>query len=102
MPFDLRFDLAPTEGIVRDDDSKPSPNAVFIRKLGMHQSEQANRSPMQQLIDAKSEIKVENGDGSADQSKLKQTTKDKRKYGIFLELLLLSEIRKVRCSICTF
>ena len=38
LPFDLRFDLPPTDGIIKEEGSKPSPNASFLRKLGMQQA----------------------------------------------------------------
>ncbi|KAG7352754.1 RAVE protein 1 domain containing protein [Nitzschia inconspicua] len=94
LPFDLRFDMPPTEGIIKDEGSKPSPNSLFLRKLALHR----NKAPMQQValdeIEEKSESTevqsaVQNQDISWNENYFRR-----QRFGLFAELLLLSELRK--------
>jgi hypothetical protein len=93
LPFDLRFDLPPNEGVVKDGGTMPSPNCAFFRKLGLTQAENVSlppHGPIQAGFGEKNN-KVANGE-----SQFKETAESnrKKKFGLFLELLLLSEIRK--------
>lgn len=97
LPFDLRFDMPPTEGIIKDEGSKPSPNSIFVRKLAMHQAESANKAPAQQLATKESKKlseasfepnEAEGADGSREEKGRRQ------KFGLFAELLMVSELRK--------
>ncbi|KAL3911998.1 MAG: hypothetical protein SGILL_007062 [Bacillariaceae sp.] len=102
LPFDLRFDMPPTEGIIKDEGSKPSPNSVFLRKLAMHQGELANKAPIQQalgnklkeLAEAPMQLRDEAGESDPKEEALR-----KEKFGLFLQLLLLSDLRKQLCAV---
>ena len=104
LPFDLRFDLPPTEGIIQDEGSKPSPNSVCFRKLAMHKAEFANKAPIQQVLELKKKsssalaYKKESFLGDLE---LEKERERQEKFGLFLELLLLSELRKqAQCCCC--
>lgn len=105
LPFDLRFDLPPTEGIIKDEGSKPSPNSVFLRKLGMHQAEFANKPPTEQWLEEEERDTTEAAENEDDSLYGKVATgraheKERReKFGHFLELLLLSDLRRQLSSV---
>jgi hypothetical protein len=97
LPFDLRFDLPPTEGIIQDEGSKPSPNSVCFRKFAMHRAEFANIAPIQHFIEPKSKSSSAlacKKDGILEDSEQEGERKRQHKFGVFLELLLLSGLRK--------
>lgn len=91
LPFDLRFDQPPAERVIKDEGSQPSPNAVFLRKLVLRHAESLLSNPTEQNgIDESTPsnmpvMKAE--DNITDQTKQKL-------FGLFLELLVLSAIRK--------
>eukprot|EP00934_Nitzschia_sp_Nitz4_P005924 Nitzschia sp. Nitz4//scaffold10_size219509//115070//124411//NITZ4_001433-RA/size219509-processed-gene-0.134-mRNA-1//-1//CDS//3329532935//5914//frame0 len=85
LPFNLRFDKPPTEGIIKEEGSKPSPNAAFIHKLYFSEGNKA-RSPVSPIESAISE------DGGEDDER-------KERFGFYLELLVISELRKQLCSV---
>ncbi len=104
LPFDLRFDLPPNEGIIKDEGSKPSPNALFLRKLGMHQSEFEKKTPTKEFLSEETGevVGAENElPAHVDKEASGQTRDSERAelFGLFLELLVLSEVRKQLCSV---
>lgn len=103
LPFDLRFDLPPTESIIKDEGSKPSPNSVFLRKLAIRQAEFANKAPTNELMADETGSKgVFVGTEQADDKVPSGHIYSKERaemFGLFLELLLLSEVRKQLCSV---
>ncbi len=97
LPFDLRFDLPPTEGIIKDEGSKPSPNASFLRKLGMHQTDFSNTTkmanPAARFLTHAIEESKENEQNIIDETAGRDTER-KKMFGLFFELLLLHRLRK--------
>ena len=86
LPFNLRFDLPPTEGIIKEEGSKPSPNSTFLRKLGMLQADPANNTNDSQFVNEWNEEYIEDH---------KESNEDKREiFGLFFELVLLHGLRK--------
>ena len=106
LPFDLLFDKPPTEGIIKDEGTQPSPNAVFIRKLAL--SSNAKNYPWSgEALDSAGQDSLsktgssgprdeESESDHVDQKdeKAKAEFSRRRAFGMFLQLLVLSEIRK--------
>eukprot|EP00536_Pseudo-nitzschia_multiseries_P014720 jgi/Psemu1/246275/estExt_Genewise1.C_7590016 len=93
LPFDLRFDLPPIEGIIKEEGSKPSPNSAFLRKLGMQKASYFSKKP----DDVFSVCDYTEESDDPEESKQNSTIEDKQKtemFGLFFELLLLHELRK--------
>jgi len=82
LPFKLRFDCPPNAHVIQDHGSQVSPNAVLLRKL-------ASRS-----IDTSTS-------GFDDNSKIESSAEGPRQdpFGGFLEILILSSLRKQLCGI---
>jgi hypothetical protein len=86
LPFNLRFDLPPTEGIIKEEGSKPSPNSTFLQKLGMLQVDPASNTNDNQFVNEWNEENIEDH---------KESNEDKREiFGLFFELVLLHGLRK--------
>jgi hypothetical protein len=106
LPFDLRFDQPPTEGVIKEEGSKPSPNSAFFRKLGLCQAENVAPKPLLDdlAVDKSKDNKPatdsdKNGHAGAVSNddaveKEKADSERRKKFGLFLELLVLSEFRK--------
>ena len=107
LPFDLRFDQPPTEGVIKEEGSKPSPNAAFFRKLALCQAENVSpRGPFAGLDgeDRKGEGAHEAVGSAGDESRSAATEKAvakgkadaerRKRFGWFAELLVLSVVRK--------
>jgi len=97
LPFDLRFDLPPTEGIIKEEGSKPSPNASFLRKLGMHQTDFSNTTkmanPVANFLAHEIDESKENEENRIDE--MAGSDKERKAmFGLFFELLLLHRLRK--------
>ena len=91
LPFHLRFDLPPNEGIIKDEGSKPSPNSAFLRKLGIQQAELENKT------------KINISDSKILGKDFQETVKNesdvlakerKEMFGLFSELLVLHRLKK--------
>lgn len=102
LPFDLRFDLPPTEGVIKEE-AKPSPNSAFFRKLGLCQAERAApRLPLDGMVAGTStnenklgvDTDAESVCSEDEEEKEKANLERRKKFGCFLELLVLSEVRK--------
>jgi len=99
LPFNLRFDLPPTEGIIKEEGSKPSPNSTFLRKLGMHQVEFADNIKDSQFANKET---IEDGQDNNEIGVIEQTESDndrKEMFGLFFELVLLHGLRKQLCAV---
>ncbi|KAL3939235.1 MAG: hypothetical protein SGBAC_006005 [Bacillariaceae sp.] len=84
LPFDLRFDQPPNQGLIREEGSKPSPNCALYRKLGLLQAKRISA-----IQDAEISPKT------IDIPRLLGDEDDRyKRFGMFLELLLLSALRK--------
>ena len=99
LPFDLRFDLPPTEGIIKEEGSKPSPNSAFLRKLGMHQIEVMDNMKKKEFIiewnkESMEDEKEFNAVGVSEEKESNNDDNVKETIGLFFELVLLHRLRK--------
>ena len=97
LPFDLRFDLPPTEGIIKEEGSKPSPNAAFLRKLGMQQTDFANTTKMSKsFANLSADLMVESKEiEDSTMNEIAGSDKERKEmFGLFFELLLVHRFRK--------
>uniref|UniRef100_A0A7S4ACH1 SH2 domain-containing protein n=1 Tax=Pseudo-nitzschia australis TaxID=44445 RepID=A0A7S4ACH1_9STRA len=96
LPFDLRFDLPPTEGIIKEEGSKPSPNSAFLRKLGIEKTDFANKPKEDHYVHKLNEGAV--GFEEHEESKVREGAVEdmqrKEMFGLFFELALLHGLRK--------
>jgi hypothetical protein len=115
LPFDLLFHKPPSQGIIKDEEIQPSPNAVFLRKLSLvshannHKwngeasdsasgdlslpNEFPQRSTGPEMESSPSDIDVRKDEkAKAEQSR-------RRAFGMFLQLSVLSDIRKQLCAV---
>ena len=104
LPFDLRFDLPPTNRVIQEEGSQPSPNAVFLRKLSLSHADSLvsaapdiNKSPSGDLIFHRMAVNDED-DGQNDFG-LSSLHERQRCFGVFLELLVLTAVRKQLCNV---
>ncbi len=101
LPFDLRFDLPPTEGVIKDEGSKPSPNCSFFRKLSLVEGKRVVLGPVTQRIAGAEENSISKAIHLIEDKSALDTEVEAREYAIrrkrfghFFELLVLSEVRK--------
>ena len=101
LPFQLRFDLPPQNRVIREDGSQPSPNAVLFRKLALSRADSLASIP-KSVDDLESNS---NRSPSSQQTKAQRTynisRERERSYSCFLELLVLSRLRRQLCSIAS-
>eukprot|EP00339_Tiarina_fusa_P005290 CAMPEP_0117081792 /NCGR_PEP_ID=MMETSP0472-20121206/57624_1 /TAXON_ID=693140 ORGANISM="Tiarina fusus, Strain LIS" /NCGR_SAMPLE_ID=MMETSP0472 /ASSEMBLY_ACC=CAM_ASM_000603 /LENGTH=515 /DNA_ID=CAMNT_0004809819 /DNA_START=274 /DNA_END=1818 /DNA_ORIENTATION=- len=101
LPFDLRFDQPPTEGVIKEEGSKPSPNSSFLRKLSLSNAEHTMPRPLfngtsdldANLCAAPQGPATAVAEGRAVE-KERADAEQREKFAHFLELLVLSEVRK--------
>jgi hypothetical protein len=104
LPFKLRFDLPPSNRIIQEEGTQPSPNAVFLRKLALsHADSLASNPPNMAESPANRETL---GNFFKPHERLNAISSDetpwedqKRSFGMFLELLVLSAVRKQLSSV---
>jgi RAVE protein 1 C terminal len=102
LPFKLRFDLPPTQGVIRDQGSRPSPNCAFFRKLGLSGGKRLMPCAVGQGISVRSEFVEPHVTEQSEGAKQNPSLVDNRcdaslrpwHLGFFLELVVLSEVRK--------
>lgn len=98
LPFDLLFDKPPTEGIIKDDEYQPSPNAVFLRKLAM--TSVSDHNPWHGTADSAAKANVNSRlSEEAEDDKHYDDRSQLKRFGFFSQLLTLSEIRKQLCAV---
>jgi len=96
LPFDLRFDQPPIQGLIKEQTLAPSPNSVFIRKLALHSKTENYRWNAQTQKDAIAETM----DASGQRHEMAQVQPNmndvalQRRFGLFSQLLALTELRK--------
>lgn len=108
LPFKLRFDLPPINRVIQEEGSQPSPNAVLFRKLALSHADSLTsnppRAPPVTSKDTTTPIPMRLrsrllGGPSCD---IKSVALDRQKsFGSFLELLVLSKIRRQLSSIAS-
>eukprot|EP00980_Cylindrotheca_fusiformis_P008934 scaffold1909_cov130-Cylindrotheca_fusiformis.AAC.1 len=96
LPFDLRFDQPPNQGLIKEEGTKPSPNCAFFRKLGLTEAENvAAVAPRDNDVGPIEEVCNMGTSGSSNNAGNKTPSSERhRRFGLFFELLLLSEVRK--------
>lgn len=101
LPFKLRFDKPPTNRVIREEGSQPSPNAVFLRKLCLSYADNMISNPPQ----IGSDSSPAHGGGHVDVEVLKLSSENTKLwgqqmgFGLFFELLVLSMVRKQLSSV---
>jgi len=99
LPFHLRFDLPPTEGIIKDEGSKPSPNSAFLRKLGMRQTELEKKTKMEKMgSNLLRKQTIEFQDTQKNDTEVLDKEK-KEMFGLFSELFVLHRLQKQLSSV---
>jgi len=112
LPFDLIFNEPPVQGIIKEQGAKPSPNSFFLRKFALHASSndfyQLNKKKIRPEGTTRDKNHTcnahENGAERMDTEKEdeeKERTKVEleKRFGMFSQLLAMSEIRKQLCSV---
>ena len=99
LPFKLRFDLPPQNRVIREEGSQPSPNAVLFRKLALSRADSlVSNPPIGEGLTARGTSPLDK-DVSP---RTRQTSGEREQsYGCFLELLVLSRLRRQLCSIAS-
>jgi hypothetical protein len=97
LPFNLRFDLPPTQGIIKEVGTQPSPNAVFLRKLALsHADSVVSNTPEPNVP---SSIMSPRGPATTFEYDSDNFPERMSTFGVFLELLVLSAIRRQLSSV---
>jgi len=103
LPFNLRFDMPPTEGVIKEEGSRPSPNCAFFRKVALLEGKRLMPEDIIESINgsqAEGSSEVVNAAASTDRHLATLETENRhRQFGCFLELLALSEVRKQLSSV---
>eukprot|EP00566_Odontella_aurita_P036260 CAMPEP_0113586586 /NCGR_PEP_ID=MMETSP0015_2-20120614/34380_1 /TAXON_ID=2838 /ORGANISM="Odontella" /LENGTH=1137 /DNA_ID=CAMNT_0000492041 /DNA_START=15 /DNA_END=3428 /DNA_ORIENTATION=- /assembly_acc=CAM_ASM_000160 len=102
LPFSLLFAEPPVRGIIKEQGASPSPNSFFLRKMSLHSKSnhfkwntetQGGRARTQS--DNLGETEVVQEDGPTHQADGAETESEaRRRFGMFSQLLALSEVRK--------
>ena len=106
LPFHLRFDLPPSNRIIKEEGSQPSPNAVFFRKLALNHADSLVSCPPDQnnglgVSHTESHAMELRGRSPRQVYRRRLSIAQEREssFGLFLELLVLSAIRKQLSSV---
>ncbi|CAJ1934809.1 unnamed protein product [Cylindrotheca closterium] len=94
LPFDLRFDQPPNQGLIREEGSKPSPNCALYRKLGLLQAKRIStvHHTDDSFLVTEPKVIISNNMDIPELSG--QENNRLKRFGMFLELLLVSALRK--------
>ena len=100
LPFNLRFDLPPTQGVIKEEGTQPSPNAVFLRKLALSHADSLVSNPPEPGSPTRFHLLPSNA------SRYKSTHDAGQSerlscFGTFVELLGMSAIRRQLSSVAT-
>ena len=95
LPFDLRFSDPPVRGIINEQGTQTSPNAFLFRKMALHSKQEhfhfnGSAGVTTSLVDH----------GPVDEDAFVQGSLQ-RKFGLFSQLLVLSELRKQLCAVAS-
>ena len=88
LPFELRFDLPPMNRAIREEGSQPSPNALLFRRLTLSQTD--SMDPVRRDNDNEGNAGISNDRVTHEM----EPSERNRCFGSFLDLLLLSKIRR--------
>jgi hypothetical protein len=110
LPFDLLLNEPPSQSIIQDEGGQPSPNSVFIRKLALHSKTEHyrwNASTKHRMKSSSKDMYQSKSDQSSDKMNdllfseadtLESEEEKIQNYGIFSQLIVLSELRKQFCA----
>lgn len=105
LPFNLRFDLPPSNRVIKEEGSQPSPNAVFLRKLALSHADSLVSSPPapnESFSLSPSELERSDLRSNSIREKDRDNLMERQRcFGLFLELLVLSAVRKQLSSVVT-
>jgi hypothetical protein len=106
LPFDLRFDQPPAERVIKDEGSQPSPNAVFLRKLGLRHADGValippNENPATAYLRKQADHHKDQSCAERTKEEIASERLRQKMFGMFLELLVLSAIRKPLSSVAS-
>jgi len=107
LPFALLFGQPPSEGIIKDKGEQPSPNSILIRKLALHPkgplplSRQREENIVDDFLPEDEHIsKGKKHSGRENLGSFCESRSDRRRiFGIFAQLLALSEVTKQFCAV---
>jgi hypothetical protein len=108
LPFDLLFNKPPAQGIIKDEGIQPSPNSAFLRKLALVLHAKAALNPDSADVTQRNwqtqagapEMESSPSDVVGREGESAKAEFSRRKaYGMFLQLSVLSDIRKQLCAI---
>lgn len=96
LPFKLRFDLPPSNRVIKEEGSQSSPNAVFLRKLALsHADSILSGSTHRDAHATKPELSPHSSpEVPKDRLLLGKLLERQANFGLFLELLIVSAIRR--------
>ncbi|KAL7561202.1 hypothetical protein ACA910_004128 [Epithemia clementina (nom. ined.)] len=89
LPFELRFDLPPSNRAIREEGSQASPNTLLFRRLAVSHKTSMEHRFAQNEFAGSGEL-----DGQHMTSHLMEPTERNRCFGAFLDLLVLSKLRR--------
>jgi len=108
LPFELRFSDPPIKGIISEKGIQTSPNSFLFRKLALHtkaqffqfQSTEDIVTDVDDCIRPDGTLQNDYGNkDSADDGSLRSETNLHRRFGLFSQLLFLTELRKQLCAV---
>jgi len=103
LPFDLRFRDPPRKSVISEKGVQSSPNSFLFRKIALHSQAQAFQfQETVALPNAVMSFTAANDHGKndiADISFVCTESNLRRRFGLFSQLLLLTELRKQLCAV---
>ena len=103
LPFDLRFHDPPRKGVISEKGVQSSPNSFLFRKIALHSQAQAFQfQETVALPNAVMNFTAANDHGKNDVADISFVCTEsnlRRRFGLFSQLLLLTELRKQLCAV---
>ncbi|GKY91356.1 hypothetical protein MPSEU_000107800 [Mayamaea pseudoterrestris] len=100
LPFALRFDLPPTDRLIKEEGSQPSPNAVLFRELGLGRAACLRSAAPDTVVPCRNDPFARNYSGLSNNhldpcfSKVRLVGDTMSAFGKLLELLVVAASRK--------
>ena len=86
LPFDLRLSDPPRKGVISEKGVQTSPNSFLFRKIALHSS-MGQATQFQDVVT------------SQDHHASSMDSSNKKRFGLFAQLLCLAEVRKQLCAV---
>ncbi|KAL7553577.1 hypothetical protein ACHAWF_016877 [Thalassiosira exigua] len=99
LPFDLRFGDPPIKGIISEKGTQTSPNSFLFRKLALHSKAQLFQFQNSKNIKVTDVDDCLDEDSAGEDSNLRDQAHLHRKFGLSLQLMFLTELRKQLCAV---